>query len=178
VLVLTGCSTTKEPDVVDNQLNNNTIDSTGDAAEPVVDDGVDVEKLSGYYFTYEDIIIRPHAEAASILEALGEPKNYFEAESCAYQGMDRIYTYNGFEITTYEIDGVEFISMITFIDDTVETTEGVYLFQTIDEAIAVYGEDYTQNFDMYIYEDDNVQLSFITEDDKIISIEYFGMIEQ
>ena len=54
---------------------------------------------------------------------LGEPMHYFEAPSCAFEGMDKIYSYSGFEFTTYTKDNVDYIASIVFLDDTVTTRE-------------------------------------------------------
>lgn len=72
-------------------------------------------------FTFHagDVKILPRMEAAPILTALGEPAFYFSADSCAYQGKDEYYKYNGFEITVNTPEGVPVITAITVVDDTI-----------------------------------------------------------
>ena len=61
----------------------------------------DSEGVNGFVFISGDVQIVIDAEAEPIVEALGEPKSYFEAASCAFEGLDKIYTYGGFEVNTY-----------------------------------------------------------------------------
>ena len=50
-----------------------------------------------------------HQEASGVLSKLGEPKSYLEAPSCAFQdGIDKIYSYQSFTLTSYERDGKDF----------------------------------------------------------------------
>ena len=43
---------------------------------------------SGYVFSYNGTTIPVDADAAPIIEALGEPNSYFESPSCAAEGID------------------------------------------------------------------------------------------
>jgi len=133
--------------------------------------GVTQEK-EGYYFEYKGIKIGINDEAAPILEALGEPMHYFEAPSCAFEGMDKIYSYSGFEFTTYTKNNKDYIASLFFLDDTVTTREGITLNATLDDIVAAYGSDYEQNFNEYSYSDGNCVLSFILENGKVVSVEY------
>ena len=56
--------------------------------------------------------------AEKVLNALGEPVNgTFESDSCAYQGKDYFYYYDGFEVMVNDVDGVKRITGITVADD-------------------------------------------------------------
>lgn len=125
----------------------------------------------GYVFSYRGVTIGINMEAAPVLDALGEPKSVFEAPSCAYEGMDRVYQYGDFELDTYEKDGKEYISGVFFCTDLIETLEGVSLFETKTAMVMAYGEA-AEEAGMYIYEKDGMELKFILEGDEIISIEY------
>lgn len=72
-----------------------------------------------YTFHTGNIKILPRMEAAPVLEALGEPAFTFEADSCAYQGKDVYYKYNGFELTVNTPDDIPVITAITVVDDTI-----------------------------------------------------------
>lgn len=133
--------------------------------------GVTQEK-EGYYFEYKGIKIGINDEAAPILEALGEPMHYFEAPSCAFEGMDKIYSYSGFEFTTYTKDNKDYISSIVFLDDTVTTREGITLNATLDDIIKAYGSEYEKSYNQFSYSDGNCVLSFILENDGVVSVEY------
>ena len=72
-----------------------------------------------YTFRAGEIKILPRMEAEPILAALGEPAFRFEADSCAYQGKDVYYKYNGFELTVNTPESVAVITAITVVDDTI-----------------------------------------------------------
>ena len=126
----------------------------------------------GYIFEYNGVSIGMDMEASAIIEALGEPEDYFEAPSCAFEGLDKTYTYDSFEIDTYELEGKDYISCVYFRDDMIETKEGISLFMTKEDMIATYGENYTEEFGMLVYEKEGMKLKFILTNDEITSIEY------
>lgn len=88
--------------------------------------------------------------AADVLSALGEPDSTFESNSCAYQGKDKFYYYDGFEVLVNDVDGTERITGITIADDTVSNPQGVKIGMKIDEALALMdGIEYVQSGDTY-----------------------------
>ena len=54
----------------------------------------------GYVFKKGDVTISMGAPADDIISALGTYKNTYEAESCAFDGMDVVYSYAGFDVLT------------------------------------------------------------------------------
>lgn len=125
----------------------------------------------GYVFTVNNVTVEVDAEAAPVVEALGEPVSYFEAASCAFEGLDKIYTYNGFEIDTYPAQDKDLVSAVILKDDSIATTEGVCIGDSLEKLQEVYGEAAQEN-GMLIYAKDGMKLCFIMQDDSIISIEY------
>lgn len=126
----------------------------------------------GYLFKYNGVTVGIDMEAAPIIEALGEADSYFEAPSCAFEGMDKMYTYGSFEIDTYEQNGKDYISSVVFKDDMIATPEGVSLFMKKEDITKAYGDTYTEEHGMLIYEKDGMKLKFLIEDDEITLIEY------
>ena len=88
LLSLTACSGSNDPVKTEPQ-NNETQGTTTPTGDP-----------NAFYFTYEGTEIRLHADMAPILEKLGQPKKYTESASCAFEGLDKTYTYAG-----YTLDG-------------------------------------------------------------------------
>ena len=76
------------------------------------------------YFDYRGLRFGIFDEARPILEALGAPADTFTADSCAYQGSDYYYYYDGIELCVNEVEGVERVTGITLADDTVQTPQG------------------------------------------------------
>jgi hypothetical protein len=131
----------------------------------------------GYVFKYNDTSIPVNTDVDPILKELGEPLDYFEAESCAFQGLDKTYYFSGFELTTYPINGKDYVSSIYFLDDSVSTPEGIYIGCPVDKVVEAYGEEYTGGENAYIYQKEDSSLIIIVENDEVISITYQALVE-
>ena len=137
------------------------------------------EKYKGYTFVYKDVTIEMDADAAPIIEQLGEPDSYFEAPSCAFEGIDKMYTYGGLEVDTYPTDDKDYISSVIFKDDTLITMEGIGIGDSVSSLEETYGTKWNDEDGMMVYEKDGMKLCFIVADDSVISIEYrSGVIEE
>ncbi|MDO4816401.1 MAG: hypothetical protein Q4A83_07370 [Bacillota bacterium] len=111
--------------------------------------------------------------ADAVLDSLGEPDGTFESESCAYQGKDYFYYYDGFEVMANEIDGNMRITGITVADDTVQNPQGVKIGMDIEEALSLMGDGYTQSGSVYKYIVGSTLLMIKAGDDNCVSaIEY------
>ena len=53
--------------------------------------------------------------------------------------------------------------MVILKDDMVQTPEGVCLFGTKADMVAAYGENYTEQNGLIVYEKDGMKLCFILE---------------
>ncbi len=106
-------------------------------------------------FSYKEIEFGILDEAEPVMEALGEADDLFVSASCAYQGDDYIYYYDGIELTTNEIDGVFYITGIVLADDTIETPQGLKIGMDINEALtlmeAIEDEDLTVEENRGVY---------------------------
>jgi len=139
-------------------------------------DGPQIDgKLKYSFFTGETEIF-PGDEAAVILSALGEPKAYDESPSCAFEGLDKVYTYSGFEIQTYTEDGKDYIYMIVLTNDLVKTPEGISIGASKSAVIEKYGDQYTSVGENMQYEAENCTLQFIFRDGKVSSIKYTAKV--
>ncbi len=136
--------------------------------------------LTGYIFETQGtsgmISIGVDMDAALVIQSLGEADSYFEAPSCAFQGIDKMYTYSHFEIDTYPDGDTDKISMILFLDDLVSTPEGVCIGMSKEDMEKAYGTDYEVSSGFYRYTKDNMKLSFFIENEEITSIEYDSMV--
>lgn len=113
-----------------------------------------------------------NADMADVLAELGEEQSYFEAESCAFEGLDKTYTYPGFVITTRPDGEKDYVNSIRLTDDTVTTGEGVYIGSTEADVTTAYGESTSDTEGMLSYTAGDVALNFILEDGVVTSIEY------
>ena len=105
-------------------------------------------------------------------EKYGQEKEYSEIISCAYEGLDRIYKYENYEITTYERDGKGRIQSIYLLNDMVKTEEDVKITDSYNKMIEKYSDNYAREENMYTYIQGKTALKFIIENNIITSIEY------
>lgn len=132
---------------------------------------------SGFLFRSGDVTIGMNEDVAFALSSLGEYSNYAESPSCAFKGLDKIYSYGGFDLYTYPIESTDYVNSIYFVDDSVSTPEGIRLGSTVEDMLAAYGEDYEEEYGVYTYTKDKSTLSFIVTDGVIESIEYVAITE-
>lgn len=141
----------------------------GDATTPVQTNNT---SLDDYVFEYKGVKIAPDMNTNEFLSALGDPLHYYEVKSCAFEGMDKIYTYTSFEISTYPNGANDLVSSIYFKDDTVTTQEGAYLGMSKSDVLALYGSNYTESAGAYVYSKGGMELHFIFDGETLASIEY------
>ncbi len=96
-----------------------------------------------------------------------------EIPSCAFSGTDKIYTYEGVEITVSKIDGKDTVYEVYFIDESVETAEGVKITDSKELMTQKYGTNYKEELgNNYTYTKGKIILSFTIENDVITGITY------
>lgn len=132
---------------------------------------------SGFVFQTGDTVIGMNEDVSPILAELGKETAYSETTSCAFKGLDKIYSYPGFDLYTYPLDGKDNVNSVYFTDETAKTPEGIGIGSTEEEMLAAYGEDYTEEFGVYTYAKDRSTLSFIVTDGLVESVEYTAVTE-
>lgn len=187
ILLLVGCSKEKAADTTDNTnaavtegaQNVTGTDTTGTdtTGSNTSADSASGDATEGFSFTFNGVNIPMNVDAAPIIKALGDPATYFEAASCAFQGLDKIYTYSGFEINTYPNGDKDYVSTVYFLDDSVTTDKGICLGSTLEDVKAAYGEDCTEVSGEYTYTLGQSKLSFIIKDDSVTSITYKAVVD-
>lgn len=130
---------------------------------------------SDYVPTSQNCPLPMNAEFAPLLDFLGEPDSYFEAASCAFDGLDKTYTYAGVEIITYPDEEKDYISSVRILDSSVSTPEGITIGSTQEDVAAAYGADFQELGRQYVYENGDAQLSILFEDGAAISVEYTAL---
>lgn len=189
MLLATGCG--EEEKVIDGSVQNiqpvavgNEADTaSSEAGQPGQDQengqesgqgdtGVGSASGKGFVFSHNGATIEMDVDAAPILEKLGEPVSYFEAQSCAFEGLDKTYTYNGFELDTYPKGDKDYVSAVVLKDDSVATAEGICIGDSLEKLQQAYPEGGTEECNMMIYEKDGMRLCFFIKGDEVASIEY------
>ena len=135
------------------------------------------QAIPDFAFKMGDVLIEMDKDIEDVLEKLGEPQGIFEQESCAFDGIDRIFGYPGVQIHTYPKGDRDFIHTVSLRDDSHKTTEGgIRNGDDIQKALDAYGDDYTYNTGVYKYTRGLTTLEFFTEDDTIIRGITYGFI--
>lgn len=116
-----------------------------------------------------DVILGVDMDAAAAVALLGEPAGYFESESCAFQGMDKVYTYPSFVINTYPQEGLDLILSVYLMDDMYTTEEGAYIGMHLDEITAIYGEPAKTAEGSVTYEKGGCALAFMHDADGYVN---------
>ena len=124
-----------------------------------------------YVFEVSGTQIAIDQNMAEVLAVLGEPAAYFETASCAFAGLDKMYTYSGFTITTRPEEEEDFVTSILLTDDSVTTPEGVYIGSTVADVMAAYGEAEAAN-GVIKYTLGGTVINFVLSGESVISIEY------
>lgn len=132
----------------------------------------DESTYTGYVFTSKDVDIKIDGKAAPILSALGEPTSYFESPSCAFGDLDKIYTFPGFELDTYSLEGVDYVSAVILMDDSVSTPEGICIGDTVDKVKQIYGEPKEEQDTVLKYTKGEMNLQFLLQSGAVASVEY------
>lgn len=108
---------------------------------------------------------------------IGDEESYSEIASCAFEGLDKTYTYANYEITTYPDGDKDRIYTIYFLNTEAKTEEGVSVSDSLEKMLQIYGDNYEIQGNQYTYTKGKTQLQFIVENDVITSIQYSYVTE-
>lgn len=145
--------------------------------ETDLNDGINssTETKVDYKFLYSGIDVTPGLDFDS--SSINETASKSTITSCAFAGLDNVYTYNNVEITTNKNEDKEMIYSVYLLDDTLETPEGIKVTDEKNDMISAYGNDYTEDGGIYTYSSDEVKLNFTINNDVIVGIEYIYIIK-
>ena len=151
--------------------SNNTPNTTDNGNEDP-NPGVKTEP-TGYLFTYNGYQFGVDMKADDVIASLGEPKDKYTSESCAFGGEDTVYYYSSIQISTNNEYGYERIYSIYLEDDLVSTEKGICVGSTAEDVKQAYGEPSDKSSDVcLIYEKDSMTLSFNLVDGLVSTILY------
>ena len=119
-----------------------------------------------------------NSDAAAVVEKLGEPLDYFESESCAFEGLDKVYTYPGFKLNTYPEEDKDYVLSVVFMDDTVETEEGIAIGSTKDQVTEAYGDPAEESDTSLVYEKGDTEMTIGLDGDSVSSLEISAVTEE
>lgn len=134
--------------------------------------GVEASEVSKYYYEYEKQKIYITQDIEEAVGILGTGYEYFEAPSCASDGLDMFYYYQNLTLMANEISGKKVVTDIYFKNDTVSTPEGIKINSGYLDVVNQYGSDYEMNGTALEYVDGNTLFTVDINDGKVVSIEY------
>ena len=122
--------------------------------------------IEEYKLTVNNIELKPQLFFNNIRSTVGIYNSYH------YEDDIVVFEYDSFEIGTYFENNVEKIFFVRITNEDITTDEGIKIGDTKEKMIKVYGKEYTEELNKYIYKLNNTSLSFIIDNDIIIEIEY------
>ena len=132
---------------------------------------------ASWKYTVRGVDVMMHAEAAPVLEALGEPVSYTEEASCAFSGLDKTYYYGGFYLQTYPMGDADYVFSLWLVDDSSTTPEGIYIGASQEEVEAAYGTEGFNGSNAYILTGTTSTLTIILDGGNVSSIQYDAVVE-
>lgn len=127
----------------------------------------------GYLFTYNGVQFGVDMAVEGVIEKLGEPKDQYTSESCAFGGKDTVYYYDGIQISSNDEEGYERIYSIYLESDLVSTEKNICIGDAADKVKSAYGDPGEGSTDTnLVYTKDGMTLSFNIKDGVVSSILY------
>lgn len=127
----------------------------------------------GYLFTYNGVQFGVDMAVEGVIEKLGEPKDKYTSESCAFGGKDTVYYYDGIQISSNDEEGYERIYSIYLESDLVSTEKNICIGDSADKVKSTYGDPGEGSTETnLVYPKDGMTLSFNIKDGVVSSILY------
>ena len=125
-----------------------------------------------YRFSYNGFDIVPGSKVESALAAFGDDYDRMEVASCAYQGVDIVYTYPGFTLYAYTDAGVEYINVIE-VTNSLINCGGISVGDSIKKAKEIFGQPDVEDDFGVLYRSGKTELQISTDGvDSIVAIVY------
>ncbi len=175
-LMISGCGSSEK--VISGEVSSTTDSADEGAVSDTTgnEEGDTSSDEQGYVFVSNGVSVVIDADAAEYIASLGEPVSYYEAPSCAFGDLDKIYTYSGFELDTYSLEGVDYVSAVILKDDSVATPEGLCIGDNADKVVELYGEATTSDDSSMTYVKDHMKLCILIKDGAVANIQYLSRV--
>lgn len=109
------------------------------------------------------------------LAALGDDFTLSESESCAGEGMDRMYTYPSLRLYVFApAKGTATVTSVSYTDDGVRTAQGLHIGSAAAEVTATLGEADEISDTRICYRSSGSILTFTLRDGRVSGIVLSG----
>jgi len=131
--------------------------------------------LSDLVLKINDLNVHVDDDVKPVIASLGDDYTFDEANSCAYKGMDKSFSYDGIIISTLPIDEKDVICEIYITSDKYETSRGIKIGHERSDIEETYGKNYTLEDGVLTYwigeENDpkSPKLYFTLDDENVIT---------
>ena len=126
---------------------------------------------SDYCFSYQDITFAVGDDTDKTVMLLGEANRISRAPSCAGEGDDELYIYNGFRILSHRDGRGARIYAIELSNDACATTEGVRIGDSVGKVKEIYGNGDDKGTRIE-YAGERCRLVFYLQNGKVYMIKY------
>jgi uncharacterized protein (UPF0333 family) len=125
-------------------------------------------------FVYNGVTIELNSDAADLTEKLGQPNDVQSQMSCHGEGEDKTYSYNGFTVNSYPLNGKDYVMEVVVNEAGIPTSKGVAVGDPVSKVTEAYGNNYKAVGVYYSYDAGNkMELRFLIENDKVTEIDYY-----
>ena len=127
-----------------------------------------------YFQNADGVKISIGSDADSTVEQLGKWMSQNSSASCGgFAGMDYIYSYSGYRVSTTPAEDGQIICKVELTDDSVKTPQGLYIgMSRADAEAAMSGFTVETVGSNLVYTDGGVKLQVVFRDDCIAGITY------
>ena len=124
---------------------------------------------------YRGVDLTVGMAADEVILALGDDYTMTEAESCAGQGVDRLYTYPSVRLYVFApVEGEAVISSVSYTDDGAATADGLRIGSQKQDVIAAMGAADESSDARLIYRGEGAILTFGLRDGVVVSVVLAG----
>lgn len=130
------------------------------------------DSTAAFGFNNGELTLTPGDKFDVEADSLSETTAYMEAASCYFDGLDKVFTYEGYEVTTFPKEDGDYIQDINVSSETIKTDKGIGVGSSLSDVESAYGNDYTVSGKMYeYYQDDTKYMYFFILNDVV---QYYG----
>ncbi|MBE6621282.1 MAG: hypothetical protein E7625_08010 [Ruminococcaceae bacterium] len=124
---------------------------------------------------YRDVDLTVGMAAETVIAQLGDDYTMTEAESCAGQGQDRMYTYPSVRLYVFvPVDGEAVVSSVSYTDDGVQTADGLHVGSSSSDVVSALGKADETSDARLIYRGKGAVLTFGLRDGVVVSMVLAG----
>ena len=168
VLAFTGCGKSEQSSAADTPATTVAAQATTASQETGVIPESDV------VFNYNGAKVELNTPIENMISAIGEANDVSSQLSCHGEGEDKTYTYNGFTVNSYPLDGKDYVMEVVVSQAGIPTSKGVSVGDPVSKVTEAYGNNYKAVGVYYSYDAGNKKsLQFLIENDVVTEIDYF-----